>query len=53
MLWTREAVRLTLKKIYQIDIGLAAVGRLLKRMGLSPQKPMKKAYEHSSSKVRA
>lgn len=53
MLWTREAVRLTLKKIYQIDIGLSAVGRLLKRMGLSPQKPMKKAYEQSSSKVRA
>lgn len=53
MLWTREAVRLTLKKIYQIDIGLSAVGRLLKKMGLSPQKPMKKAYEQSSSKVRA
>lgn len=52
MLWTREAVRLTLKKIYQIDIGLSAVGRLLKKMGLSPQKPMKKAYEQSSSKVR-
>ncbi len=53
MLWTREAVRLTLKKIYQINIGLSAVGRLLKKMGLSPQKPMKKAYEQSSSKVRA
>ena len=53
MLWTREAVRLTLKKIYNIEIGLSAVGRLLKKMGLSPQKPMKKAYEQSSSKVRA
>jgi transposase len=52
MLWTREAVRLTLKKLYKIDIGLSAVGRLLKKMGLSPQKPMKKAYEQSSSKVR-
>jgi len=52
MLWTREAVRLTLKKLYKIDIGLSAVGRLLKKMGLSPQKPMKKAYEQSSAKVR-
>lgn len=53
MLWTREAVRLTLKKLYNIDIGLSAVGRLLRKLGLSPQKPMKKAYEQSSSKVRA
>jgi transposase len=52
MLWTREAVRLTLKKLYDIEIGLSAVGRLLKKMGLSPQKPMKKAYEQSSAKVR-
>ena len=28
------------------------MGRLLKNMGLTPQKPMKKAYEQSSSKVR-
>ena len=53
MLWTREAVRLTLKKQYRIDIGISAVGRLLKNLGLTPQKPMKKAYEQSSSKVRA
>lgn len=52
MLWTREAVRLTLKKHYKIDIGLSAVGRLLKNLGLTPQKPMKKAYEQSSLKVR-
>ena len=52
MLWTREAVRLTLKKLYDIEIGLSAVGRLLRKMGLSPQKPMKKAYEQSSAKVR-
>lgn len=53
MLWTREAVRLTLKKVYKIDLGLSAVGRLLKKLGLTPQKPMKKAYEQSSAKVRA
>ena len=52
MLWTREAVKLTLKKVYKIDLGLSAVGRLLKKLGLTPQKPMKKAYEQSSSKVR-
>ena len=53
MLWTREAVKLTLKKVYKIDLGLSAVGRLLKKLGLTPQKPMKKAYEQSSAKVRA
>ena len=53
MLWTREAVRMTLSKLYGIDIGLSAVGRLLRKMGLTPQKPMKKAYEQSSAKVRA
>ncbi len=53
MLWTREAVKLTLKKVYKIDLGLSAIGRLLKKLGLTPQKPMKKAYEQSSSKVRA
>jgi transposase len=53
MLWTREAVKLTLKKIYKIELSLSATGRLLKRLGLSPQKPMKKAYEQSNSKVRS
>ncbi len=52
MLWTREAVRQVLKRNYKIDIGLSAVGRLLKNMGLTPQKPMKKAYEQSSAAVR-
>lgn len=52
MLWTREAVRQVLKRNYEIDIGLSAVGRLLKSLGLTPQKPMKKAYEQSSAKVR-
>ncbi|NUM60486.1 MAG: IS630 family transposase [Bdellovibrionaceae bacterium] len=52
MLWTREAVRQVLKRNYNIEIGLSAVGRLLKNMGLTPQKPMKKAYEQSSAAVR-
>jgi transposase len=52
MLWTREAVRMTLKKLYNIKIGLSAVGRLLKKLGLTPQKPIKKAYEQSSRKVK-
>lgn len=52
MLWTREAVRQVLKRNYNIEIGLSAVGRLLKKMGLTPQKPMKKAYEQSSAAVR-
>jgi transposase len=52
MLWTRDAVRLTLKKLYGISLGLSAVGRLLRKLGLTPQKPMKKAYQQSSEKVR-
>ena len=52
MLWTREAVRQVLKRNYGIEIGLSAVGRLLKNVGLTPQKPMKKAYEQSSAAVR-
>ncbi|MBL7554361.1 MAG: winged helix-turn-helix domain-containing protein, partial [Bdellovibrionaceae bacterium] len=46
------AVRQVLKRNYNIEIGLSAVGRLLKKMGLTPQKPMKKAYEQSSAAVR-
>ncbi len=52
MLWTREAVRQVLKQMYNIEIGLSAVGRLLKNLGLTPQKPVKKAYEQSSAIVR-
>ena len=52
MLWTREAVRQVLKRNYNIELGLSAVGRLLKKLGLTPQKPMKKAYEQSSAAVR-
>lgn len=44
-LWTRDAVRLYIKRRYRIDMPIRTVGEYLKRWGFTPQKPAKRAYE--------
>jgi transposase len=50
-LWTRRIVRAMLKKYHGIEISLASVGRLLKQLGLSSQKPIYKAYQQNPEAV--
>ena len=51
-LWTRDAVKLLIDKCFGIDMPIRTVGEYLKRWGFTPQKPVKRAYEQSSEKVK-
>lgn len=44
-LWTRDAVRLAIRKKFGIDLPLRTMTDYLKRWGFTPQKPVKRAYE--------
>lgn len=44
-LWTREAVQLLLQQRFGLEVSVWTVGRYLKHWGLSPQKPVRRAYE--------
>jgi transposase len=50
-LWTRKIVQGLIGKRMGIDLGLTAVGRLLARMDITPQKPLRRAYERDPQAV--
>lgn len=52
MLWTREAVIQLIHRRCGVRVSLSTVGRLLKRWGMTPQKPIRRAYERDDDKVR-
>lgn len=51
-LWTREAVASLIKRRYGIKLSVWTIGRLLKRWGLTPQKPARRAYEQDPKAVK-
>ena len=44
-LWTREAVQQLLATRFGVRVSVWTVGRYLQRWGLTPQKPLRRAYE--------
>ena len=50
-LWTRQAVRTLIEQRCQIRLPIRTVGSYLKRWGLTPQKPLKRAYEQDPKAV--
>jgi transposase len=44
-LWTREAVQQLLAARFGLDVSVWTVGRYLAKWGLTPQKPLRRAYE--------
>jgi len=52
MLWTREAVAQLIEERFKVKLSKWTVGRNLKRWGMSPQKPVKKAYEQQPEIVK-
>lgn len=52
MLWTRDAVAELIKIRFKIRISKWTAGRLLKQWGMSPQKPVKKAYQQQPEVVK-
>lgn len=44
-LWTRRVVADLIRRKFRIRLGVTAVGRLLARLEITPQKPLRRAYE--------
>lgn len=51
-LWTRKAVSELIEDKFGIKLAIRTVGNYLSSWGFSPQKPLKRAYEQSPSKVK-
>jgi len=50
-LWTRRIVQALIEEKLGISLGLTAVGRLLARLDITPQKPLRRAYERDPKAV--
>ena len=50
-LWTREMVRELIRREFNIGLSAVSVGRLLHKMGLSPQRPLWRAYQQNPVSV--
>lgn len=52
-LWTRAMVRELIKREFGIRLSEVSVGRLLKKLGFTPQKPLHRAYQQNPQLVLA
>lgn len=50
-LWTRQIVADLINAKFGIEMSLSGVGKLLRRLGLTPQKPLRRAYERDEKAV--
>jgi transposase len=50
-LWTRNVVASLIAEKFNIQLGLTAVGELLARLGLTPQKPLQRAYQRDATAI--
>ena len=50
-LWTRDLVREVIKRKFGVSYTRQGVGKLLHRLGLSPQRPLVRAYEQDPERV--
>jgi transposase len=44
-LWTRRIVGDLVARKFEIKLGVTAIGRMLAKLGITPQKPLRRAYE--------
>ena len=51
-LWTRQIVADLILEHFNIEVSVSTVGNLLHRMGLTPQKPLRRAYERDDEAIR-
>jgi len=50
-LWTRSMIREVIRDKFGVRLSDVSVGRLLKKLGLSPQKPLRRAYQQDPEAV--
>ena len=52
-LWTRLVVRKLIADKFGVNLNVTSVGKLLAKLGLTPQKPLKRAYERDPVAIEA
>jgi len=50
-LWTRQMVRELIRREFGVRLSEVSVGRLLRKLGLSPQRPLRRAYQQDPEAV--
>lgn len=50
-LWTRRIVSELVQRKFGIHLGVTAVGRILQELGITPQKPLRRAYERDPEAI--
>jgi transposase len=50
-LWTRGIIRDLVQERFNVKLSVVSVGRLLKKLGLSPQRPLARAYQRNPEEV--
>jgi transposase len=51
-LWTRDMVRELIRQRFRVSLSRVTVGRILKKLGMSPQRPLYRAYQQNPEKVK-
>lgn len=51
-LWTRQIVAALIARRFGLTLGLTAVGRLLAELDITPQKPLRRAYERDPAAIK-
>jgi len=50
-LWTRQIAATLIAQKFGVQLGVTAVGRVLARLGLTPQKPLQRAYQRDPQAI--
>ena len=50
-LWTREMVREVIRREFGVALSVVSVGGLLRKLGMSPQRPLHRAYQQNPEAV--
>lgn len=50
-LWTRKIVAELIEREFGANLGVTAVGKLLSKLGLTPQKPLQRAYQRDPEAI--
>ena len=50
-LWTRKVVGELIEREFGVQLGVTAIGKLLAQLGLTPQKPLQRAYQRDPEAI--
>lgn len=50
-LWSRRIIQSLIEKKFNVRMSLSSIGELLKRLGITPQRPLRRAYERDKEAV--